>query len=544
VKREMRSLTARHVWKRGSAKLGRWSCILSSTAIIVILLSSGPVLAGSSVKIGGGGCGNGSPFAMTIALLTVPKSTNVTFYYWVNSSQGAQDPFVNFSWENSSGSSYAGTYYAPGWVEVLSNGNGQVVHAYEYSIFINYVAPNVTYNYKFQAWNVCYISNSKTGSFTTATEDTYLQWWDYDLKGTVEDVNGTVPGTTLTVTASCVTDPESWFAETTTNSLGQYSIDTYYYPPPGQPDWECGSFANGGNGGGAIVVSVQNGFANSAYWTGRWNESVVVWAPQFVNFLLPTNFLGPYETEVAEPSNAPNGYSTLSYTESIGYTNSWTDQFSADGGAYVLGSGDSVNFETSTTATQGVTTSTSWSSTDGSLARVAKFWTSGSIEFDGISGEWSVPVITTYGSGVQPEQGSQYTQTWMYPGSSAPGLYTFPGYSQVKLSPGNAESGNITFSGTVSTVTNLSVSFAVNLGNLVSTVMGMPSFLSTPVGVNLGFGTASSTSQSVSLHWGIDVPSGGTARCFDVYGEGGSASQGTATVVGIWSYAIPSSGHC
>jgi hypothetical protein len=247
---------------------------------------------------------------------------------------------------------------------------------------------------------------------------------------------------------------------------------------------------------------------------------------------------------IAEPSNAPSGYSTLSYESTSSYYNSFTMQSSFSGGVYV-GLGGSVGYESSTTFSESESSTYSWVSSTGSLARIAKFWTSGTTEFDALNDQWFVPTISEYGNPIQPEQGSQYTQTWMYPGSSAPGLYTFAGYTALKLQPGNANFGNETFTSSTSTVSNLSVSFDINPGADLSAILGLPGILSTPLDLSWGFNFASVNTVSDSLHWEIDVPSGASAaECFDVYGQGGSASQLTATVVGIWAYAVPSDGDC
>jgi hypothetical protein len=428
--------------------------------------------------------------------------------------------------------------------EILNNGEGQHVQGGEYEIFINYLNAAVEYNYELQAWNVCVTSSTHTGDFTTQNEDVYLSASNYYITGTVYDDNGTTPTVTMTVVATCLVNPEAWSAYGITNSKGQYSIYVWVNNHGSGPDWACGEYGNDGDGAGALLVTVENGFNNNNQWTNRWNQSIIIWAPQVVNFDLRTTFIGPYQTLIAEPSNAPSGYSTLSYESTSSYYNSFTMQSSFSGGVYV-GLGGSVGYESSTTFSESESSTYSWVSSTGSLARIAKFWTSGTTEFDALNDQWFVPTISEYGNPIQPEQGSQYTQTWMYPGSSAPGLYTFAGYTALKLQPGNANSGNETFTSSTSTVSNLSVSFDINPGADLSAILGLPGILSTPLDLSWGFNFASVSTVSDSLHWEIDVPSGASAaECFDVYGQGGSASQLTATVVGIWAYAVPSDGDC
>jgi hypothetical protein len=55
--------------------------------------------------------------------------------------------------------------------------------------------------------------------------------------------------------------------------------------------------------------------------------------------------------------------------------------------------------------------------------------------------------------------------------------------------------------------------------------------------VSLGSSTSTSKSYSDALDWTISVPIGGPTTCFNVYGQGGSASADTATIIGIYAVA-------
>jgi hypothetical protein len=114
-KRMSRSFTAGDGRHKRNSRVGlRWFCIAVSIAVIMSMLSGAPPARAGGDGRTGGGC-SGGILTMTVSIVVVPNSTNATVFYWANTSHGSQDPFVNFSWENSSGSDG----FDGAWLEIL-----------------------------------------------------------------------------------------------------------------------------------------------------------------------------------------------------------------------------------------------------------------------------------------------------------------------------------------------------------------------------------------------------------------------------------------
>ncbi len=162
-----------------------------------------------------------------------------------------------------------------------------------YSEPLNYLQPNTTYYYKLSGTEPGENPATKTGSWGAGSDVPYLQSSGDTISGTVFDDNGTHAPSGVEVAATCNFKNAPWSLYGDTNSLGQYSI----YVGSKGTDNVCLSLI-GGAGREGYVLQVENGFcgiigcnSGDTQWNGRWNETVVVWAPQIVNFYLPTIFV-------------------------------------------------------------------------------------------------------------------------------------------------------------------------------------------------------------------------------------------------------------
>jgi hypothetical protein len=413
-----------------------------------------------------------------------------------------------------------------------------------YTQFLNFLEPSTTYYYEIvasptqaqQVYPGCYEFGTYSSTFTTS------QWPINTLK--VEEdglwVNGTVTSaggpawSGLAVKVSCVNSEYTGsYVGYVAGTSGAYSIEVSFP--------ETGSALYCINHEMPIGVGVLNwNFENGAViWPGVWNETIVTWSPQVVNFVLPENFIGPWIPQLLEFSNAAAGYSYLSFTQSVTFSETQTDSFGASGGAYVYGTGGSLSYQTSTTSSTSYTVSKGWNQNGGSLEVLDRFWTSGTVEYNALTRTWTAPQQTQCnaqcGGEQYQDQGPQYVQSWLYPGSSATGMYTLNNWKNVNISAGGLQPGVITVSGSASTTSTFSMSFGLSVS--------LRGVLSASLTVSLGSSTSSSTSYTDALNWTISVPLGGPETCFNVFGQGGSASADTATIIGIWAVA-PGVGGC
>lgn len=114
-------------------------------------------------------------------------------------------------------------------------------------------------------------------------------------------------------------------------------------------------------------------------------------------------------------------------------------------------------------------------------------------------------------------------------GPGATGMYTLAGWKNINISGGGSQPGKVTVSGSASTTSSYSLSFSIGVA--------LPGTVAIGFNVNLGSSTSTSSSYANALSWNISVPSGGPETCFNVFGQGGSASADTATIIGIWAVA-------
>ncbi|MGA8512305.1 MAG: hypothetical protein WB778_06255 [Thermoplasmata archaeon] len=283
-------------------------------------------------------------------------------------------------------------------------------------VFLNYLESNTTYYYKLTDHATNENPSTQTGSWAMGSDAPYLQSSGDAIIGTVYDDNDTPAIAGIQVGATCNFKSPAWSYIATTNSAGQYSIPVRFN---GESD-ACQALG-GIKGAGAYVVEVENGYCgiigcNSPVteWNKRWNETVIVWAPQVVNFYLPTVFISGYIPQITDFSNANTsnglaGYSTVSYTTGTTYSTTETDC-----STYL------VVFGGCTSTSESITASNTYSSLNGNLFVSQQFWTSGDLLCDGMNRSCWNPVVNYYKSvGVPQFPAQQPITDWLAPSTFA-----------------------------------------------------------------------------------------------------------------------------
>jgi hypothetical protein len=197
------------------------------------------------------------------------QSTNVTVYFEPILPPGCSVPVsVTLTWGNTT--SYSFTAIS----------NQQYSAGTQYSVLIDYLQPGIKYYYKLVGTSSCCSQGTVTSNWTTNPESTYLSTYGIVIRGTVYDTGGATAPAKVQVEAQCTAFAASgyWTRYGVTNSRGQYSIIVGQVGQPYCPYYGFGYFA----------VQTENGWgAGDVQWNSHFNETFVIWAPQFVNFYLP-----------------------------------------------------------------------------------------------------------------------------------------------------------------------------------------------------------------------------------------------------------------
>lgn len=255
----------------------------TATVVLTILVTVGfsgwalgTAAAGPQIIIppGGGGCWTyHSPIGITVVSPgSTTNATNATVAFRISSSSVVTNGYFNLSWGNST--SYPFRAFS----------NVSVGDTTPVSQFLNYLDPNWTYYYHIQGWVACDDSNgfhfywgNDSGSFNTGADYTNV------IAGTVEDVNGTYAPVGLLVTASCYNSGTDYgysasghvvlYGEFSITINSQYCYDYQLGYAVSVDDWCYWDSSCAANLG-------------TTAWFAHWNETIVVWAPQNLQFIL------------------------------------------------------------------------------------------------------------------------------------------------------------------------------------------------------------------------------------------------------------------
>lgn len=398
------------------------------------------------------------------------------------------------------------------------------------TVFINYLKNNGTaYQYLLSIRAAGYVTATWSGKWTTGSDSWFV------VSGTVSSSAGNHTGqpASLYVSLSCLTYPtaygySSWSVNVPTNSTGGYWIEAYQYNTEGyyvDPN-PCSN--------SAYVVSLVNSKlpltsgGTSNVWHGYWNETLVTWDVQVVNFELLPNFVSPYIPVVTDFSNANStnglaGYSTISYSTGTTYTTGWEDCSTGGFG------GRCYSNYTSFSVSQ------SYISENGNDFVSQQYWTSGLVVVDALNRTvWDAAEYLYEADGNPQWPAQQPITDWLTPSTySSHGGYLLNGwgangqgrpiYYQYPLG------GNITTTTTNATTGVQEYAFSLDASFYIGGGVQIADF---------SWSQTSSTTKFDTLQWTVQVPVNTTVpTCFVVYGQGGSASARTADIIGIWAYS-------
>ena len=279
----------------------------SITLVVVLLFSATAARADPGVTCKcancaptcSGGCPKGTVGITVSMAVTNPTNVTVKVTVSVNST-------VYFYWGNTT--NYGFTLLGGTWFPSSS-----LTHSY----FIDFLEPSTTYYYEVKASTKCYYGGTDQGSWQTGSDSMTT------FSGVIQDVSGNKAPQDTSVIAWCYNSVDNYhwtaqaFVQSTTT--GQYSLTA----------WNGCSPPNGNGYHVAVLLGgTYLGYLADA-WYGHWNETVVTWAPQVVNFYLPTTFTGPTIVNYAlfTNSNEVNlefcKYTSSSYSYTTSTTSTW-----------------------------------------------------------------------------------------------------------------------------------------------------------------------------------------------------------------------------
>jgi len=399
-----------------------------------------------------------------------------------------------------------------------------------YSVFLSFLEPSTTYDYEIVApppaegCTEYWTQGTYTGSWVTTAESNYINASGYYISGTVYNAAGTHAPAGVEVWVNCVTLPGNWYASGLTNSEGQYSIDVFYEWSAYGPYTYYGEWT-GAQGG--FEISVKNGLSGT--WAGYWNQTIVTWVPQVVDFELPDNFVTGSIPQIADYTNAniSNGFpnSSMEYTTGTTYTTSSSHCWTA---LYV--------FSGCSEASNALTTNSGYDADGHNLVVTQQLWESGTMLFDPFSRQWSMTSEDYYQAFAPPvnEPASWPSQDTLVPGNSSLYLlYAWGGETDkgVMVYSTSPDQGQVTTSST-------STSYHVKGFDIGISVGAYGVGAGTTLVTDRWSQTSSYTSTD-TLSWTVYGSSETVPVCYVVYGVGGASSSTstTADAVGLWAYA-------
>ena len=265
-----------------------------------------------------------------------------------------------------------------------------------HGVYLQELKPSTTYYYKIVAQNgnwiySCYNSGTLTGSFTTKSSSTAPS----SFTGTVYDSNGNASPAGMAIELYC---NGISYGDTTTGGTGQAN-NAYTLPLPQQ----C-------SGSQSYTLQLGNPLPTlgGTLWTGHWNETIMTDIPGVIDFMLSNNSISPYIPQETDFMNAASGLtnaSNITYTTGTIYTTTQTDctvLFGIFGGCH---SNSTV-----------VSTGHGYTQTDGNFLLSQRYWTTGTVLFDGLNRTWWAPIFSHYATYGGPQfPGQQPVTDWLTP---------------------------------------------------------------------------------------------------------------------------------
>ncbi|MGA8303210.1 MAG: hypothetical protein WA547_04545 [Thermoplasmata archaeon] len=448
----------------------------------------------------------------------VPESVSITSIVVTPESTN-----VSFTWDESP-AGYGGGIL---WGNTTSYGYSQSASgSASYTAFLDYIQPSTTYYFEIytgipaSTCDITWSAGHYFSSFATPADPQLV------VSGTVTDANGHAPAG-VAVIIYCTdwvgwtnpgaaefgetweSSPTIWWNYTLTNSNGAYSFNVNNYQLPGHGYDICNK-----NGGHHYVVDVLNQpktcfdgvCPNGKLWAGYWNETIATWSPQVVNFVLPSNFLGPLTPMVLDFTN--DSYVSFAYSSGVESTTTSAWQFDGAGESASVTTSDLTSLSTAP---------------DEDLEYYAAYDQTGNIEFNAIDGRTTGITDWSYvGKALSVDQSST---------TVADPLKAFYNVqdNEVCYAEGAGQSG--TYITTYSQSFQLSSSF--NLAISVDLdLFGVGSLTTSPLTYSNSISNGGG--QSWSLSYTISVPSGGSTTNVWVYVQPGTTNQ-VGPIVHAWA---------
>jgi hypothetical protein len=451
---------------------------------------------------------------------------------------------------------------------------------YNYSVFLDFLEPNTTYHFEivapaYKLGTYCVNYANYTGSWSTGSDQSFVAATIHTygasyIYGTVVNTTGAPAPAGVVVVASCVhryilSNGNPWWNYGTTDSKGQYWV----WIPPEYDSWTssnmdiCQSDVSPQHPGEmAYQVCVDNtGAWNDSYcgassrsalpagtvWPGYWNETMLTWAPQVVDFALPANMVSGPVVQIADFSNAntSNGFpnSHMGYTKTVHYT----DTTSAC--SVILGF---IQYQC-TTSTFNSVASASYSVTGSNLIVTQRYWVTGSTVFDVFTRGVNVTSFNYYKTDAAPVlEGPSFSVSYAInptTNGSYP-LYYWGGSGSgggVKAYSGSPKTGSVTVNAThYSNWTNpYDLTAEVPVGEIAAVIVGFITGVEfdwqfdvlVPI-YSYSFAERAVASYSTAFNWTLYGNSATVPVCYAIYGVGGTTSASSTTIdaIGIWAY--------
>lgn len=450
------------------------------------------------------------PNCVYFATSVTTNSTNVTIKWELPGS----DAYVSLVWGNT-------TNYGFWAIKNVHYNNGIWFY-----VPLDYLQPGTPYYYKFTGNASGENMGTYTGLWTTASEQNYYNSWGINIRGTVVDKNNTKAPSNLYVQVICTAGDDSYYG--TTNGNGAFVISVA--DELGRP----GCTADNGYYAVQVVNTPEKfyGGGSSTQWNGRWNETIVVWAPQFVNFYLDLAALSsPSKPVVDEMEFTHSAHAQLTACSSQVSNEEFQSTSTASGSLF----GVSFNVQsTSVKCTQFGTNGCISNQGEPGLEVWGEEETSGMMVFNAIVGRSvSIPWEQYYGglqNGGNAGSGNATDapiQDWMTEPSIASQVCTIDGIVWLNWPiPGDSgvESYGMIAAGGVSSISGETWGLSVPL-YLDGTQVGT-------FGYSNGFTVSTSESSQFSVNF--IIPDSSVTQYYTVACSGGNSGSGTGIVLHVW----------
>ncbi len=445
------------------------------------------------------------------------NQTNSTILFGLSASSPETSAYTNLTWGLNT--SYQWSAETNAFAGTLPTGG--------ITVFLNFLEPSTTYYYRVTGWMTCKADGetylyrgSLTGSWETQGPDIGGLY-----TGLVKDANGTRAPADVPVAAGCYgvnATPDGPYAPgyTVTNANGTYSVPWNAYYGNG---WQCQTHT----------------YVQVGPWAGHWNETILTWGAQVVNFVVPIDQLSGFMPTVVDFSNAGANYTQLALSQGTGYENSYTYAWTVSGtvGGDVSFGGSASGSDTSTT---GYTTQLTEGVDEGSFCWASRFMITGDVGFSAVTRGWSdsISLFDPSDGNFCADVGVQTPADWVPNGTDAAvDSYYLPGpaggayaggLEEVGLTGGQFLQYSFTVSSEVTTSTGVSLTFGLS-----ASLAGVVSLdYQQSVSWSQSVTTTSTTTLSFTIR-GL----GTGASCYNVVGQGGVASEDTADLVSIVFWA-------